>query len=131
MKMKHLKKYAVLIVFLSVAAAGIAQKKPKSKPKEEAPTQKEMADMMKEMQQAMDEISPEDKRAMDSMGIKMPDMNAMQKNMSGVTDAQLKEAYDNENRIVPLKDAGRIATISKTPLTKTTLAPFVTTAHTK
>lgn len=125
-----MKKYLFLIILFFVAEnlATAQTKKPKQ---EAAPTQKEMADMMKEMQQAMDEISPEDKRAMDSMGIKMPDMNAMQKNMSGVTDAQLKEAYENDNRIVPLKDAGRIATISKTPLTKTTLGPFVTTAHGK
>jgi hypothetical protein len=129
--MKQLMKYALLVVFLSVAVAGIGQTKPKSKSKEEAPTQKEMADMMKEMQSAMDEMSPEEKRAMDSMGIKMPDMKQMQKNMSGVTDEQLKKAYEDDNRIVPLKDASRIASISKTPLTKTTLGAFVSSAHGK
>jgi hypothetical protein len=129
--MKHLMKYALLVVFLSVAVAGIGQTKPKSKSKEEAPTQKEMADMMKEMQSAMDEMSPEEKRAMDSMGIKMPDMKQMQKNMSGVSDEQLKKAYEDDNRIVPLKDAGRIASIPKAPLTKNTLGSFVTAAHGK
>src|SRR5688572_402845 len=129
--MKYLKKYVFLVVILVIAVTGIAQTKPKSKPKEEAPTQKEMAEMMKEMQSAMDEMSPEEKRAMDSMGIKMPDMKQMQKNMSGVTDEQLKKAYEDDNRIVPLKDAGRIASISKTPLTKTTMGAFVSTAHGK
>ena len=57
------------------------------------------------MQGAMDDMSPEDKRAMDSMGIKMLDMKEIQKSVSGIGDAQLKEAYENENRIAPQKDA--------------------------
>lgn len=35
--------------------------------------------MMKEMQQALDEMSPEDKKAMEDMGIKMPDAKNIQK----------------------------------------------------
>ena len=46
---------------------------------------------MKEMQKAMYEMSPEDKKAMDSMGIKMTDMKSIQKNVAGITDAQLKK----------------------------------------
>ena len=55
-----MKKYALLIVFLSIAVSGIGQTKPKPKQKEAAPTQKEMEAMMKEMQGAMDEMSDED-----------------------------------------------------------------------
>lgn len=59
---------------------------------------------MKEMQQALDEMSPEEKKAMEEMGIKMPDLKDIQKNLSGITDAQLKQAYEDESRIVPQKD---------------------------
>jgi tetratricopeptide (TPR) repeat protein len=72
-----------------------------------------MADMMKEMQEAMNEISPEDKRMMDSMGIKMPDTKSIQKSMSGITDAQLQKAFEDEKRIVPMRDAARNAAIPK------------------
>ena len=104
-----MRKYFFLIVLLTTNAhILIAQKKPTSKQKEKAPTQKEMQDMMKEMQQAMDGMSPEDKKMMDSMGIKMPDTKSIQKSISVVTDAQLKKAYEDDSRIVPLKDAARI-----------------------
>jgi hypothetical protein len=85
-KMKLMKKYVLLLMFITITVAGIAQTKPKPKQKEAVPTQKEMADMMKEMQKAMDEMSPEDKKMMDSMGIKMPDMKGIQKTVSGLSD---------------------------------------------
>ena len=99
-----MKKVYLLILIAVFAHSAFAQKKPKEKP----PTQKEMADMMKEMQKAMDGVSPEDKKAMDSLGIKMPDIKSIQKSMSGVTDAQLKKSYEVESRVVPLKDVARI-----------------------
>jgi tetratricopeptide (TPR) repeat protein len=121
---------AIVLVLIAISCL-IAQPKPKSKEKEKAPTQKEMEEMMKEMQGAMDEMSAEDKKMMDSMGIKMPDMKAIQKSLSGVTDDQLKKAWEDENRIVPLKDAARIASISKTPLTNAALPAFLSSAHNK
>lgn len=65
--------------------------------------------MMKEMQQAMKEMSPEDKRMMDSMGIKMPSMGDLPK----FSDRELAEAWENEARITPKRDAARIAAIPK------------------
>jgi tetratricopeptide (TPR) repeat protein len=103
-----MKKRLSTAVILLVSIIAIAQPKPKQKEKEKAPTQKEMQDMMKEAQKELDNISPEDKKMMDSMGIKMPDMKSLQKSVSGISDAQLKKAYDDESRIVPLKDAARI-----------------------
>jgi len=76
---------------LLICAGSYAQPKPKQKEKEKPPTQKEMDDAMKEMQKAMYEMSPEDKKAMDSMGIKMTDMKSIQKNVAGITDVQLKK----------------------------------------
>ena len=124
-----MKKYILTPFLFLLMGIGFAQTK--SKQKEKPPTQKEMQDMMKEMQGALDEMSPEDKKAMDSMGIKMPDMKTIQKTVSGISDAQLQKAYEDENKIVPLKDVSRIASISKTPLTNATIPTFISTAHGK
>ena len=124
-----MKKHLCLFVLLTASFFSMAQPGKKPAPKEKPPTQKEMDDMMKEAQKAMDEMSPEDKKMMDSMGIKMPDTKAMKKNMAGVTDAQLKKAYEDETRIVPLKDAARIAGIAKAPLTAASLPAFLQSAH--
>ena len=106
-----MKKYLSLVTLLVLTLAAFSQvdKKEKEKP----PTQKEMQEMMKEMQKELDGMSEEDKKMMDSMGIKMPDAKAMQKNMSLATDAQLAKAYEDDNRIVPEKDNKRIAAIPK------------------
>lgn len=108
-----MKKYVFLLLFISITAAGIAQPKTKPKQKETAPAQKELTDMMKEMQKVMSEMSPEDKKMMDSMGFKMPDMKNIQKTVSGLSDAQIKKAYEEGNRVVPIRDAARIAAIPK------------------
>ncbi|HRN78659.1 MAG TPA: hypothetical protein PKY29_01205 [Ferruginibacter sp.] len=80
---------------------------------EKVPNQAEMERMMREANQqikeAMDEMSPEDKRMMDSLGIKMPDF----KNTPKVSDKQLARAWENESRVVPKRDAARIAAITK------------------
>ena len=124
-------KKLLLAVFALVMLSSIAmsQQKGKKKEEEKPPTQKEMDEMMKEMQKAMGEISAEDKKAMDSMGIKLPDANTMKKNMSGVSDAQLKKAWEDESRIVPARDATRIATISASPLTASSVSAFITNQH--
>src|SRR5688500_6835761 len=109
-------KKQLLFTFFLLISACIAFAQPKQKPpakQDKAPTQKEMADMMKEMQEAMDDISPEDKKMMDSMGIKMPDMKKATKDISGISDRQLATAWEDENRVVPKKDAARIAAIPK------------------
>lgn len=103
-----MKKYLLIPCIFLLPAFGFAQTKPKPKEKEKPPTQKEIQDMMKDVQKEMDNLDPETKRMMDSMGIKMPDLKTMNKNVAGVTDAQIKKAYDDENRIVPLKDMARI-----------------------
>jgi len=109
-------KKVFLVLTLCITIPSFAQQG--SKPaKEKAPTQKEMAEMMKELEN----MSPEDKKMMEQMGIKMPDVKQMQKNMAGVTDKQLADAWEDENRLVPLRDATRIASI----------APSVTDARTK
>ncbi|HEX7847087.1 MAG TPA: hypothetical protein VF476_14900 [Chitinophagaceae bacterium] len=102
-----MKKIFLFPVMLLLAATVFSQTKPK--PKEKPPTQKEMTEMMKEMQAAMDGMSEEDKKIMDSMGIKMPSM----KDLPKFSDKQITEALENESRIIPKKDVARIAAIPK------------------
>lgn len=124
-----MKKFLCITVLLLVIAPAFAQTKPKPKAKEKPPTQKEMADMMKEMQKELDEMSPEDKKMMDSMGVKMPDMKSIQKNVSGISDAQLKKAYEDDNRIVPLKDNARINEALAITLNNESIGNFINKTH--
>jgi len=124
-----MKKYFFCIVLLFATTMVIAQPGKKKPEKEQPPTQKEMDEMMKQMQQAMGEISAEDKKTMDSMGIKMPDMKSIQKNISGISDAQLKKAFDDENRIVPVKDAARINIAMATTLSNGELNAYINKTH--
>lgn len=121
-----MKKYLLLISMLLVLTAAFAQTAKKPPVKEKPPTQKEMAEMMKEMQGAMDEMSPEDKKMMDSLGIKMPSL----KNIPKVSDKQLADAFENENRVVPKMDAARIAAISKA-VTDSRMGAYLTSLQNK
>lgn len=104
----------LLIATLLLPALLFGQKK---SGKEKPPTKKEMEAAMKEAQGMMDEMmkemSPEDKKMMDSLGIKIPDMKKAGKNIAGVSDKKLAMAWQDDNRIVPKKDAVRIAAIAK------------------
>jgi tetratricopeptide (TPR) repeat protein len=121
-----MKKYTLLMLaILLVGTSTFAQQKPKPKEKEKPPTQKEMEEMMKEAQKELDNMSDEDKKMMKEMGIKVPSM----KDVPQVTDKQLADAWENENRIVPNKDLARISSISKTPLTNTAMPSYLSTAH--
>lgn len=122
-----MKKYSCLFVLLTACLFSFAQPGKKPAPKEKPPTQKEMEDMMKEAQAAMRDMSPEDKKMMDSMGIKMPSF----KNVPKVSDKQLAQAWEVENLIVPKKDNTRINAISKTPLTAGSMGAFINDAHSK
>jgi hypothetical protein len=124
-----MKKYFIVVAMLLAAIIAVAQAKPKQKEKDKAPTQKEIDEMMKEMQAAMDEISPEDKKMMDSMGIKLPDTKSIQKNMSGITDAQLKKAYEDDQRIVPAKDVARINTALSVTLSSAQIPEYINKTH--
>ena len=117
----------VIILFVLILFSTLSFAQPGKKPvvKEKPPTQKEMEDMMKEAQKAMDEMSPEDKKMMDSLGIKMPSM----KNIPKVSDKQLADAWEEETRIVPIKDNARIAAISKTALTASALTAYLESVY--
>jgi hypothetical protein len=114
MKNCRIVKSLLLIAILLLPALLFAQKK---SGKEKPPTKKGMETVMKEAQGMMDEMmkemSPEDKKMMDSLRIKLPNMKGAIKNMPAVSDKQLATAWEDDNRIVPKKDAVRIAAIAK------------------
>jgi Tfp pilus assembly protein PilF len=120
-----MKKYFFTLVILLTATIAFAQPGKKPAAKEKPPTQKEMEEMMKEMQKAMNEIDPEDKKAMDSMGIKIPDTKNIKKSISGISDVQLKKAYEDDSRIVPPKDAAGIAEALATTLSNTEVSAYI------
>ncbi|MEO5943029.1 MAG: hypothetical protein ABIP30_00690 [Ferruginibacter sp.] len=123
-----MKKYwCVLLSMLFITLLSFAQPGKKTAAKEKAPTQKEMEDMMKQAQKALDEMNPADKKMMDSLGIKMPSF----KNAPKVTDKQLADAWNIENQIVPKKNAAKIAAISKTALSAGSVSGFVNEVNNK
>lgn len=116
-----------LFVFLLVLIeTSFAQPGKKSPQKEKLPTQKEMEQMMKEMQKELDGMSAEDKKMMDSLGIKMPSL----KNVPKITDKQLADAWEDESRIVPKRDAARIAAIPR-PVTDSKMGAYITAVQNK
>jgi hypothetical protein len=106
---KHSKMKTCIIIIFFLLANYFSTAQPGKKPaaKEKPPTQKEMEAMMKEAEKMMGEISPEDKKMMDSMGIKMPNL----KNIPNVSDKELADAYAMEGIIIPPKNPHLIATI--------------------
>lgn len=117
--------FTVIILLFNVIA--IAQTKPKSTDK--PPTKKEMDDMMKQAQKEMDNLSPEDKKMMEAMGIKLPDTKAIKKAMDGMSDKQIKTAVENDNRIVPLKDIARINKALAVKLTTAQMSQYISETH--
>lgn len=114
-----------LLLFILTLTSVSAQKKPAKK--EQVPTQKEMDDMLKEMQSALDEMSPEDKKMMDSLGMKMPDPKQMKK----MADFAKANADLTTERIVPIRDAARIAAIPKVNLTTATMPAYLQSLNQK
>jgi hypothetical protein len=122
-----MKKYLLAAIMLFCAAGAFSQPKPKQK--EKPPTQKELADMMKEMQAELNGMSAEDKKVLDSLGFKMPDVKSIQKNTAGITDAQLKKAFEDDNRIIPVKDAARINMAATAKVSNAEMGAYISKAH--
>lgn len=123
-KMK-MKKY--LLVSILVLVMGLASAQTKPKQEEQTPTQNETDEMIKEVQKELDNVSPEDKKAMEDMGVKLPSLKEIPK----LTDQQLQNGSEMNDRIVPKMDDKRIASISKTPLTNATLPGFLSETNKK
>lgn len=120
-----MKKNLLMIVFMLMCLSSFAQQKPKPKEKDKPPTQKEMEELMKAAQKEIDNLDPETKRMMDSMGIKMPSF----KDIPQVTDAKLKEAYEEDSQVIPSKKTELIARLPKKIMTNADLATFIKTTN--
>jgi len=98
-----------------------------TKPKEKVPSGNEMEELMKEAQKELDNLSPEDKKMMEDMGIKVPSL----KDVPKVGDKQLSKAYDKETQIVPMLDVTRIAGLKTTPLNAGNMGAYISTTNGK
>lgn len=96
---------------------------PKKQPvkKEQAPSSKEMEDMIKQLQQQMDQMDPEAKKMLDSMGIKKPSLSDLPK----MSNQQLATAMEDEGRLIPRKKTSLIASIPAKPLDNTAFFSFI------
>ncbi len=115
------------LILISLSILFLVLHTPAQSKTPKAPTQKEMDDAMQGMQKIMDGMSPEDKKMMEKMGVKIPSMNSMPK----MSEQQMQNAMDIATRVVPPKDDARIASISKIPLTSSTLPAYLSASHTK
>jgi hypothetical protein len=113
----------ILLAMLLCSFSVTAQKKPVKK--DPPPSQKEMNEMMKEMEEAFNNMSPEEKKFMDSMGIKMPNAKQMKK----TADFAMANSSVQPDVLVPKRDAIRIAAISKIPLTKAALPAYLQSVY--
>ncbi|MBS1509549.1 MAG: hypothetical protein JST86_01815 [Bacteroidetes bacterium] len=84
-------------------------------------TTKEMQDKIKKAQQAMDKLTPEQKKMMEQMGMSttVPSMPA------GITDADVKAAVNADAFSVPPKNASLIAAIPAITLTAANLPAYI------
>lgn len=113
-------KTTLLFIALSIAAivASAQSKNPT--------TQKEIDARMKEAQDALDKLTPEQRKMMEQMGIstKVPAMPAA---VAGASDAQIAAAVNKDG--VPAKNAALIAAIPKISLTASNLASYISTLN--
>lgn len=121
-----MKKLLFLSIFLLAICVAFSQTKPKKTSTEKDPSQMDIQEMMKAAQQQMDSISPEDKKAMEDMGVKLPSMNGMPK----FTDQQIQDASVANDKIVPEKDLVRIAKASSVTINDAGMPAYIDKIHT-
>jgi hypothetical protein len=86
-----MKKFLLTISILFAATLLFAQKNPKKKEEEKPPTQKELQDMMKEMQAGMPEMSAEDKKPWTAWVLKCPILVRCKKTLATSAMHRLKK----------------------------------------
>src|SRR5674476_1110902 len=96
---------SIFFIILSVYFL-ISNTQAQTKPKEKAPAANEMAEMMKNAQKELDNMSPEDKRAMQDFEAKIPSL----KETPNTTSQHLQNANNETVSAVPKKDPARMAT---------------------
>jgi Tfp pilus assembly protein PilF len=117
-----MKKLCSLLYFIFFTTIAFTQAKPKpAKPQEKPPTQKEMDEMMREIDNMYKNLTPEERKMYDSMGVKFP--NA--KNMPKLSDKQLADAWENDDRLFPPKKTSLINSLPKRIFTNAELTEYI------
>lgn len=123
-----------VILFLSLLASPILMAQPK--PKQKTPAKKETQDVMNEaqrmMEEAMKKMSPEDRKMMESRGIKMPDLNKtnVPNNVPVISNQQMADFWEKLNNPVPKKDVARITAIKPT-VSNAGMGAYTSSIHSK
>lgn len=102
-----------ILAFVCIHNAAAQQKNPT--------TTKEMQDKIKQAQQQLDKLTPEQKKMMEQMG-----MSATVPSMpNGITDADVKAAVNGDAFSIPSKNTVLIAAIPKITVTTATLPSYI------
>jgi Tfp pilus assembly protein PilF len=109
----------LFLVFFQPASFAQSGKTPATK---NPASGKELDEQLKAAQKSMENLTPEQKKMMEQIGIPTQPINAVPANTS---DQQIKQATGDS--YVPVKNAALIAGIPKTPLTSATLPAYVRT----
>ncbi len=119
-----MKKYALIlaVVLLSYPAV-FAQVTPKTNPK----NQQEMQEELKKAQAEYDKLTPEQKKMMEQMGIKLPDA-ASNPALDPKSSTAVNTAMQKESGVVPVRDAARIAAIPKS-VTEAKIQAYISALH--
>ena len=111
----------ILLTFLSCLLILLAMAQPKPKPKQ--PVQ---PDMNKMMEEAMKDMSPEEKAEMKKMMKDvMPALTEKSGRMADYPD------FTSNKELVPKKDIARIASISKKKITQADMSAYATNLYSK
>ncbi|MEI8205052.1 MAG: hypothetical protein WCH34_18685, partial [Bacteroidota bacterium] len=117
--MKHLLLFS-LVLYMGVA---FSQTQPISNTKPSA--RKEMDAAMKEIQKAMDAMSPAEKKMMESMGVKIPST----KNLPDASAKQMSDAAEEDEKVIPSKKTDLIAHLPKKILSVSELDAYLKTTN--
>lgn len=109
----------LLFIFLFASMHSLAQNDQNN---DKLPTDAEMKEMMAEMEKSMNELTPEERKQMEEMGVKLPDLKKMQEMAKTAANAPAHSEV-----LVPTRDAARIASIPKGSLSKSALPGYLQT----
>lgn len=93
-------------------------------------SQKEMQERLKQAQAEYDKLSPEQKKMLEQMGIKIPSASDNPV-LNSKNAAQVNKALSAEFGTVPERDGARIASIATAPLSASSITGYLSNTHQK
>ena len=104
-------------MFLVISCHAMAQTTPDN---EKPPTEEELNEMISEMEKGMNALTPEERKMMEEMGVKIPNAKNMQQMAKMAANAPVAS-----NALIPTRDASRIAALPKVALSKSSLPGYL------